>query len=69
MCLEDQPDDIVITEDICYPSNNRIIIDIKHVMHTTSIKTVFIGSDSNPPLAVIREGLGNDVRLLTRLNY
>ncbi len=65
MCLEDQPEDSVVTEDMCYPSNNRIISDIKHVIDKTGIKKVFIGSDSKPPLTTIREALGDTVTIAT----
>ena len=60
-CLEDLPDDVTVTQDICFPSTNRIISDLRVIIKRTGINNVFIGSDTEPPLTELKEELGPNV--------
>lgn len=64
MCMEELSNDAVITRGICFPSTNDIINDIAAIVQDTGISNVYIGSDVEPPLKDIREGLGDNVSVI-----
>jgi peptide-O-fucosyltransferase len=59
-CLHDRPTD-TITEDMCYPSFDRMIGDILSVAMTTGIHNLFIASDSDPDIDALRNRLKMNV--------
>lgn len=59
-CLEGH-DGATITDELCLPSHDQIAADIRAMIDTTGIKSVFIGSDSDPKTGSLQEKLGPEV--------
>lgn len=62
-CLEEDLEESKVTEDICYPRHEDLVLDIKHMTEVTGIKAVYLASDVQPVqiLDDLKKELGSEV--------
>ena len=60
-CLEDFPVDIILTEEICYPSTRQMALETREICDIHNISVVYISSDNPPNIQEFESVLGHDV--------